>query len=188
MEFNATLFGSAIRDAAMLRQGETGDSLEIFNSPEPTRTIGTELLARFRQGGYSLVATHTFVRSTEIDPQDSKRRLVPLTPSHTAGLVGMWEKEGAGRVGIEIFYTGRQRLDNNPFRDESRPYWIVGLLVERRVGILRLFLNAENITNVRQTRYDPLVRPSRNFDGRWTVDAWAPLEGRVINGGVRMSF
>jgi len=25
-------------------------------------------------------------------------------------------------------------------------------------------------------------------DGRWTVDAWAPLDGRVINGGVRFVF
>jgi iron complex outermembrane receptor protein len=100
----------------------------------------------------------------------------------------MWEKEESGRVGIEVFYTGRQRLEEDPFRDESLPYWIVGILVERRVGWVRLFLNAENITNIRQTRYNPLVRPSRNFDGRWTVDAWAPLEGRVINGGVRVSF
>jgi hypothetical protein len=26
------------------------------------------------------------------------------------------------------------------------------------------------------------------FDGYWTVDAWAPLDGRVINGGMRLSF
>jgi iron complex outermembrane receptor protein len=100
----------------------------------------------------------------------------------------MWEKEETGRIGIEIFYTGKQRLDENPFRAESRPYWILGILVERRVGFLRLFLNGENLTNARQTRYDPLVRPGRGFDGRWTVDAWAPLEGRVINGGVRVGF
>ena len=25
-------------------------------------------------------------------------------------------------------------------------------------------------------------------DGRWTVDAWAPLDGRVINEGVRLAF
>jgi iron complex outermembrane receptor protein len=100
----------------------------------------------------------------------------------------MWEKEETGRVGIEVFYTGKQALDENPFRDESRPYWIVGVLFEKRVGIARLFLNLENVTNVRQTRYDSLVRPARNFDGRWTVDAWAPLEGRLINGGVRVSF
>jgi iron complex outermembrane receptor protein len=51
-----------------------------------------------------------------------------------------------------------------------------------------VFLNAENITDVRQTRWDPLVRPIRAPDGRWTVDAWAPLEGRVINGGIRWEF
>ena len=28
----------------------------------------------------------------------------------------------------------------------------------------------------------------QNFDGRWTVDAWSPLEGRVINGGIRFGF
>ena len=36
--------------------------------------------------------------------------------------------------------------------------------------------------------WDPLPRPSRNVDGRWTVDAWAPLDGRVINGGLRFQF
>jgi len=33
-----------------------------------------------------------------------------------------------------------------------------------------------------------LIRPDRAVDGRWTVDAWAPLEGRNINGGVRVRF
>jgi outer membrane receptor for ferrienterochelin and colicins len=49
-------------------------------------------------------------------------------------------------------------------------------------------LNAENLGGVRQTQWDPLVRPSRAVDGRWTVDAWAPLDGRVINGGIRLGF
>jgi outer membrane receptor for ferrienterochelin and colicins len=60
--------------------------------------------------------------------------------------------------------------------------------VERRIGPAGLFLNAENLTDARQTRWDRLVRPSRAADGRWTVDAWAPLDGRVINGGVRFRF
>ncbi|NUN02412.1 MAG: hypothetical protein HUU41_14965 [Bryobacteraceae bacterium] len=53
---------------------------------------------------------------------------------------------------------------------------------------MRLFLNLENLTNVRQTRWNSLLRPNRAPDGRWTVDAWAPLDGRVINGGVRFLF
>jgi iron complex outermembrane receptor protein len=81
-----------------------------------------------------------------------------------------------------------QRLEANPYRDESRPYNVFGILVERRVRGVRLFVNGENLTDVRQTRWDPLVRPSRGVDGRWTVDAWAPLDGRNVNGGVRWAF
>jgi iron complex outermembrane receptor protein len=87
-----------------------------------------------------------------------------------------------------LYYTGRQRLEVNPYADESRPYVSVGLLAERWFGPVRLFLNAENLTDARQTRWDPLVRPSPGADGRWTVDAWAPLDGRVFNGGVRLAF
>jgi iron complex outermembrane receptor protein len=65
---------------------------------------------------------------------------------------------------------------------------IFGALVERQFGPLRVFVNMENLGGVRQTRWDPLVRPTRAPDGRWTVDAWAPLEGRNINGGVRVRF
>ena len=97
-------------------------------------------------------------------------------------------REGEARVGLEAYYTGVQRLDVNPYRTESRPYVSVGLLAERRFGAFRVFINAENITDVRQTRWDSLLRPTQGVDGRWTVDAWAPLDGRVFNGGVRVEF
>jgi len=51
-----------------------------------------------------------------------------------------------------------------------------------------LFLNAENVTDVRQTRYDPLLLPTPGKGGRWTTDEWAPLEGRLVNLGVRIGF
>jgi len=100
----------------------------------------------------------------------------------------MWEKEDVGRIGIEWYYTGRQPLEENPYRQVSEPYMILGLLAEKQFGRVRLFINGENLTGVRQTRWDPLLRPSRAVDGRWTVDAWAPLEGRNINGGLRLSL
>lgn len=183
LELNGTLFGSRIRNAARLTE-----TMEIQNAPAPTRTIGSELLARFRSGEFNVILSHTFVHSTEIDRKTGERDLVPLTPRHTAGIDLLWEEEGRGRIGLEAFYTGRQRLEDNPYRDESIPYWVFGILLERRFGPISVFLNAEDIADFRQTRYDRLVRPSQNFDGRWTVDAWAPLEGRVINGGVRFSF
>jgi outer membrane receptor for ferrienterochelin and colicins len=113
---------------------------------------------------------------------------IPLTPRHSAGLVGMWENEGRGRIGVEAYFTGRQRLEDNPFRAESEAYVLFGGLMEHRFGRIRVFLNVENLGNVRQTTWDSLVRPSQAVDGRWTVDAWAPLDGRVFNGGVRVAF
>jgi iron complex outermembrane receptor protein len=91
-------------------------------------------------------------------------------------------------VGLEVYYTGRQRLEVNPYREQSAPYVVVGLLAERRLGKVRVFLNAENLTDVRQTRYDALLRPRPGADGRLTVDAWAPLDGRVVNAGLRVAF
>jgi outer membrane receptor for ferrienterochelin and colicins len=102
------------------------------------------------------------------------------------------EQEGKSRLGVELYYTGRQSLENNPYRAESRDYLILGLLGERaihtRIGVARLFINLENITGVRQTRHDPLLLPTRGPGGRWTTDAWTELTGFTLNGGVRLGF
>ena len=133
-----------------------------------------------------MTATYTYVRARET--VDAIEQDVPLTPRHSAGIVGMWEAEDVGRVGIEWYYTGRQSLEENPYRAVSEPYMILGLLAEKQFGRIRLFVNGENLTGVRQTRWDPLLLPTRAVDGRWTVDAWAPLDGRNINGGLRVRF
>ncbi|HEU0014699.1 MAG TPA: hypothetical protein VFQ45_13520, partial [Longimicrobium sp.] len=82
----------------------------------------------------------------------------------------------------------RQALDDNPYRTESRPYVVVGFLAERRIGRARVFVNAENLADARVTRWHPLPLPARSPELRWTTDAWAPLEGRAINAGVRLDW
>jgi hypothetical protein len=96
--------------------------------------------------------------------------------------------ERRGRLGFEAYYTGRQSLEENLYRGTSPPYALIGALAERKVGRVSLFINCENLLDVRQTHYDPLVLPAPRPDGRWTVDAWAPLDGRVVNGGIRVFF
>ena len=179
----ATAFGSRITDPVAV---DRDTRYVLFNRDASTTNAGAELLATARRGPWVATSTYTYVRSRE--EGDSGRQDVALTPRHSAGFVGMWEDEEWGRVGLELYYTGRQRLEVNPYRDTSEPYVIVGLLIEKRVGLARLFLNLENLTDVRQTNWDSLLRPSRGVDGRWTVDAWAPVDGRVINGGVRVGF
>jgi outer membrane receptor for ferrienterochelin and colicins len=188
-ELNATVFGSVMDDALRLVPlDDAAPAVALENVPGETRTWGMEALVRFHRAPWHVTATHTFTRAAEPDVETGLRRLVPLTPRHQAGIVGMWEAEGAGRVGVELYFTGRQSLDDNPYRTESRPYVVVGLLAERRVGRARVFVNAENLTDARQTRWQPLVLPDRSPELRWTTDAWAPLEGRVVNAGVRLDL
>ncbi len=181
--YTLTLFASRIRNPLHV---ERDMRYELTNLRERATNVGVELVGIVRHESFSATGTYTFVRSRETT-DDGQKMENPLTPRHSVGIVGMWENEN-GRVGVESYYTGRQRLEVNPYRSRSQPYVIFGMLAERRFGPVRLFLNAENLTNVRQTRWDPLLRPDQGPDGRWTVDAWAPLEGRVFNGGVRLNF
>lgn len=182
---SSTFFASNIDHPVYTDRGAV---YEVLNLNGPTRNRGVELLATYRKAPFSVTSTYTYVRTSELEPVVGRVE-VPLTPRQNMGVVGTWEKEGTTRVGLECYYTGEQRLEYNPYRDVSRPYVLIGAMGERRVAAhMKLFLNIENLTNVRQTRWDPLLLPSRESDGRWTVDAWAPLDGRVINGGARFSF
>ena len=192
VELNLTGFGSRLTDP--LAFVDTGASVELVNAPSPARTWGVEGLARWSPlDGLRVTLAGTHTRATEWDPgaDSSARREVPLTPRNTASLETSWEGEW-GRIGGELYYTGIQSLEDNPFRARSVPYTMYGALVERRIamrrGQLRIFLNAENLGDVRQSKYQPLVRPTPGPAGRWSTDAWTDLVGRTFNGGLRVVF
>jgi outer membrane receptor for ferrienterochelin and colicins len=183
VSLTATLFGSSVSDPIEV---ERETAYEIRNATEPSTNVGLELLGTWRRAPFALTGTYAYVRSRE--EENGVRVESALTPRHSIGIVGMWEKEDVGRIGVEYYFTGEQRLVANPYRTKSEPYSIFGVLAERKVGPVKVFINAENLTNTRQTKFDPLVRPSQAVDGRWTVDAWAPLDGRTFNGGIRYAF
>jgi iron complex outermembrane receptor protein len=183
LSFTVTAFASRVTNPLHVDRDTT---YALRNLDGATTNDGMEILATFRHEPFAVTGTYTYVRSRETDA--GERVDVALTPRHSVGIVAMAESEERGRIGLEVYFTGRQRLDANPYRTSSEPYVIVGLLAERRWGRLSIFINGENLTDVRQSRWDPLLLPVRGVDGRWTVDAWAPLEGAVVNGGVRWRF
>ena len=173
-----SLFRTRIDDPAQIDRA----TYTLRNEADPIVSQGVEVAGTLRQAPFSVTATYTNLRTRERGGQ-----ALALTPRHSGGV--MAAAEGSrGRIGVEVVVTGEQRLDANPFRSTSEPYALVGLLGEYRLGRWRLFVNGDNLTDVRQTDWDPIQRPSRDVDGRWTVDAWAPLAGRVINVGVRGMF
>lgn len=179
----ATAFRSTVKNPIHV---ERLSGYSLVNLDAPTTNTGLEFLATARREPFAVTGSYTYVRARERHAGGTVD--VALTPRHSAGVVAMAEWEDQGRIGIEWYYTGEQRLENDPSRTRSEPYAIVGVLAERRIGSVRLFVNGENLSGTRQTRWSPLLRPLPSADGRLTVDAWAPLEGRTINGGVRIYF
>lgn len=187
LELNGTAFASVVRSPVRVLT-DAGGLSTLVNTSAPTRTWGSEAMARYRAGAFLAVATYAYTRARELDLDTGRRREVPLTPRHYFAFDAMVEREAWGRAGVEVYYVGRQALDDNPYRTSGVGQVLVGALVEKRLRRVRLFVNVENLGDRRQTGYEPLVRPERHPDGRWTVDAWAPLDGRVVNGGVRLTF
>ena len=186
-ETGLTLFASEI-DGAIGTIPTSSGRVSLANSKKPTRTRGAEVLLRWRQAPFSITTGYLFLDATEQPLNTLTRREVPLTPEHSASFVAMWEQHGRGRLGLELYYTGEQSLAENPYRERSKSYLHVGLLGEVNLKGIKLFLNLENLLNVRQTRTDPILRRSRTAMGSWTVNAWAPLEGFIANAGVRIEF
>jgi iron complex outermembrane receptor protein len=187
VEASVTFFASDIDNATRLEDVDV-DSVRLVNVNGLTKIRGSELLLRYKWRQFTVTGSYLFVDAREPDTDGVGRRRIPLTPRHSGGMVAMWEDHEKGRVGVEAYHTGRQKLEDNPYRSVSRPYVHLGVLGELVVGKARLFVNAENILNVRQTRYDPLLLQARAPSGAWTVDVWAPTEGFILNRGVRLQW
>ena len=182
-DVNASLFNSEIRDP-LEAQSATGQKLNLVNAPGPRRAPGAELLIRYVTGPLQLIGSWSYIDATET-VASGPRQQAPLVPRHSAELAGIIESKKRGRIGLELGYTGRQALPDDSYRSVSEPYFELNALGEIRFGGFSIFLNAINLTNVRQTRFNPLTRPTPGPGGNPITDVWAPLDGRTLNFGIR---
>jgi iron complex outermembrane receptor protein len=185
-DVNASLFNSEIRDP-LETQSAAGERLELINAPGPRRAPGAEALVRYVIGPLQLIGSWSNIDATEVMPGQTRQQ-APLVPRQSAELGFILESEHRGRIGLEGNYTGRQALQNDPFRSVSEPYFQFNALGEIRFGAWSIFLNAINLTDVRQTQFDPLVRRAPGPGGDPITDVWAPLDGRTVNLGLRVEM
>jgi outer membrane receptor for ferrienterochelin and colicins len=185
-EVLVTTYASVVRSPLQLAEdtGGTGDVL-LRNAVGDMRIGGVEGAAIWRFEGGKFLGTYGYSRGTRADAISGAREPVPMLPRHRLGGDLMFEKEKVYRGGIEGIWYGKQHLDENPYRAESKPYLYLMAIYARQFGPLEAVANFENILNVRQTDTDPLVRPSPGMGGRWTTDVWAPLEGFMANAAIR---
>ncbi len=193
VETSLTLFASEIDNVTELATIDgvdeaLGKQVRIVNAAGESEINGAELLLRYRWQDIKFTGSYLYTDATKADDSGFGRVPLALTPQHSAGLVVMWEEHGSHLLGFEAYYTGTQRLENNPYRERSDAYWHLGLLGQITIGQVSLFVNAENLLNVRQTKEDSLVLPEQAPSGRWTTDIWSRNDGFTVNAGFRFQF
>lgn len=150
---NVSVFDSEIRGALAV-QGAPGETLQLFNAPGPRRAPGAEVLIHYEAGPLQAIGSWSHINATE-ELAPGMHQEAPLVPRAAGGLGAIFENKRPGRVGIEVGYTGRQALEDDPYRRVSEPYFEWNALGE-------LYLGGNAITEI-----------------------WAPLDGRTFNLGIR---
>ncbi len=108
-------------------------------------------------------------------------RETPLTPRHHTNSVLMYEVENKWKLGLEAYYYSPQFLNDGSF---SHDYWLCGFMAERIWKNISVYINFENFLDSRQTRYDPIYTGS--MVNPQFKDIYAPLDGFVVNGGIKV--
>lgn len=166
---------------AVMTPGPTSAVYPFANANGPIASRGLETNVRMGYEAFKLYAGYSLVDTRRRYTGEEYNSAIPLTAKHRVNLVGVYEREGKVRVGLEAYYIGRKPLSTG---EVSRSYWLMGLMGERRWKHFSLFVNLENLLNIRQDRYQsvilpPVERPSFR-------EVWAPLEGTVANGGLKL--
>jgi len=115
------------------------------------------------------------------------RRVVPLNPRHSLSLDVAHERENDRLVGLEARFVGTQRLSDTLYT-ASRPYVTLDARLEKHVRGAILFVHGKNLTGVRQSQFFPAVLDASGAAGQWTRDVWAPLDGFIMNAGLRLKY
>ncbi|MGE5680861.1 MAG: TonB-dependent receptor [Bacillota bacterium] len=144
------------------------------NSKGSMSTSGFETNLKFTYDQFKLYTFYTYIYARQNNGILTSD--LELTPRHKLGATLFFEEHENFRIGLEAYYTGRQRLSDGSF---TKPYWIAGIMAEKQFAPFTFFLNFENMTDTRQSRFGNIIRGQRS--NPFFSDIWAPLEGFIIN-------
>ncbi|HEX6045396.1 MAG TPA: TonB-dependent receptor, partial [Pyrinomonadaceae bacterium] len=175
---NQMFFYTEIKDPLVLLEAPAG-LFRFVNAAERVTSRGFETNVRVSYDIVKLFAGYTFTNAkAKYLPGN---QTLPLTPKSRINSALLFEKEAAFKTGVEAYYTSSQFLTN---RFRTKPYWVLGIFGEKMFGKYSLFINFENITDTRQGRLSQVVFPPHQMPT--FSEIYAPTEGRVINGGIKI--
>jgi outer membrane receptor for ferrienterochelin and colicins len=155
-----------------------GGKLQFENSTGHLDTKGMETNLRITYGHFKLFVGYTF---TDANTHYTNKEWMPLTARHRLNNVLMFEIEDNLKIGLEAYHYSKQVLTDGTF---GSPYWITGFMVEKLWKKFSVFVNFENFTDTRQSKFGPIY--TGTIENPVFADIYAPVEGFVMNGGIKV--
>ena len=195
LEFRGSAYRTVVTAPLTLRPSPgSQDQMELVNADEPSRTQGIDLYARYRMRPLRLTAMYSYIDATrpeigeiigvDFEVDTTMRRVVPLNPRHSVDLDLTYERENDRIIGVDVRFAGRQALTDT-LVTLSQPYVTIDARLEKHIGPTILFVRGKNLSGVHQAH---VLRSASGPAGQWSSDIWAPLDGRVLNAGLRMKY
>ncbi|GAA4310989.1 TonB-dependent receptor [Mucilaginibacter gynuensis] len=174
---NQLFFYTRIENPLLLNALPNGN-LQYQQPGGDLNTKGIETNVKLTYGDFKLFLGYTYA--------DVSRHIgnsidaYPLVSPHRLNNVLMFEVENQWKIGAEAYFFSKQKLNDG---STGNSYWTAGLMAERIWERFSIFINFENLTDTRQTKFGSIYTGS--ISNPTFKDIYAPLDGFVVNGGVK---
>jgi iron complex outermembrane receptor protein len=173
------------------------NGFQLVNGDEPLRTQGIDAYLRYRAEPLRFTASYSYLDAThpeiaglfgeDFEVDTTLIRAVPFTPRHAVNLDWAYDREHDKVLGVAVHFVGSQAPADSTF-GKGTPYVTLDARMEKHIRRVVVFVYGKDLTGVHQLQFGPVLRPSSGPAGQWADNAWAPLEGRVINAGLRVTY
>jgi iron complex outermembrane receptor protein len=180
LNINQMFFYTHLKDPLVLVDTNgTSGVYHFVNSNAYTQSYGAETFFKFGFYDFVLFVGYTYTHVSNIT--NGKEVEFTLTPQHSLKGDLLYALPGKWRIGLDYEFKSSQLLSNGK---RTRDYWTYGAIVEYTYKNYTLFGNVENFTNFRQTNFESLR--STPYNTPQFTQVWAPLDGIVFNGGIKI--
>lgn len=143
-----------------------------------TRGFETNIKLTFKK--FKLFIGYTF---SDVNQHYTTTTQYPLVASHRLNNVLFYEVEDKLKIGLEAYYYSPQKLNDGT---TGKAFWLAGFMIEKLWDHFSIYANFENFFDTRQTNFDAIYTGSIN--NPIFKDIYAPLDGFVMNGGIKLKL
>lgn len=179
ININQLLFYTHLKNPLLMSQNPGQYTYSLNNSSGHIDTKGIETNIKLGYSDFELYLGYTFT-DTYLNENGNNQPAL-LTPKHRINAVLIYEIDDFLMIGLENYYYSEQRLSNG---NKSKPYVLNGLMIEKLWEQFSLYINFENFRDIRQSRFEDIYYGSGTSYN--STDIYMPLDGFIINGGIKI--